>query len=186
MLSESIFRVCRQNHLTKCYLWHRWQRECVVAHELRVGGRLLPPENPQPGSGQEKWQEQQQRNQENEPNESARGNSQREHEGFNTRANEQSAPPPSQEPQEPAPLDLYTILKISPGSSQDDIKRAVRTRRVETHPDKRKGQNLSIEEEDTIDEEAKLVGWAADIVLDPEKRQKHDEQMRAWKVRCGQ
>ena len=100
-------------------------------------------------------------------------------------ANEQSTPPPSQEPQKPAPLDLYTILKISSESSQDDIKRAVRVRRVETHPDKRKRPGSSIAEEVTIDEEAKMVGWAADIVLDPEKRQKHDEQMRAWKVRNG-
>lgn len=62
---------------------------------------------------------------------------------FSTQANEQEAPPPSQEPQEPqdsAPLDLYTFLKISPESSEDEIKRTVRVRRVETYPDKRKGQ----------------------------------------------
>lgn len=59
-------------------------------------------------------------------------------------------------------------------------------RRVETHPDRRRRRGLSREEEDKIDEEAKLVGWAADILLDPEMRQKHDERLQAWKVMYGQ
>lgn len=66
------------------------------------------------------------------------------------------------------------------------MKQAVRVRRVETHPDKRKRQGLSQGEEDWIDEEAKLVGWAADILLDPEKRKKHGEQVHAWKMRYEQ
>lgn len=81
----------------------------------------------------------------------------------------------SSKPKDPAPLDIYTILKSSPHSTPDDMKRAVRVRHIETHPDKRKRQVLSKEEEDTIDEGARLVGWATDILLDPERRHKHDE-----------
>ena len=112
-----------------------------------------------------------------------------------TRANEHKAPPPppsspppppTRRPQEPAPLDIYTILNISPRSSPYEMKRAVRDRRIETHPDKRKRQGLAKEEGDELEEEAKLVGWAADILLDSEKRQEHDEQMHAWKVRFRQ
>lgn len=185
---ESLFKTWTQEHMTGCWRqfvfgqwWHQWQKE-NEAYSMRAAGPFQHG-NSQPGNVHENWQEQQQPNQKAEPNESARESFQREHEDFDTRANEQRAPPPSQKPQEPAPLDIYTILKISPESSPEDIKRTVRVRRIETHPDKRRRQGSSREEEDTINEEAKLVGWAADIVLDPEKRQKHDEQIQAWKVR---
>lgn len=127
------------------------------------------------------------------------GKFQKQESNFRTQANEQRAtppppspppppppPPPKKESQELAPLDIYAILKISPQSSSDDIKRVVKKRRIETHPDKRKRQVLSQEEEDKIDEESKLVGWAADIMLDPEKRQKYDEEREAWKMRYWQ
>lgn len=59
------------------------------------------------------------------------------------------------------------------------MKSAVRVRRVETHPDKRKRQGLSKDEKDLTDKEADLVGWATDILLDPEKIQKRYEQGQA-------
>ena len=187
---EMCFKAWTEDHMRECgrqfvsQWWHQWQKE-NEACGMRAAGPFQHG-NSQPGNFHEERREQQQQpNQKSEPNESARDSFQREHEGFDTRANEQRAPTPTQKPQEPAPLDIYTILKISPESSPDDIKRTVRIRRIETHPDKRRRQSSSREEEDTIEEEAKLVGWAADIVLDPEKRRKHDEQMRAWRVRYG-
>lgn len=142
-------------------------------------------------SGREYWQRKAQQDDEwtRDSFRDERENSQRQRqERFKTGANEHGAPPPppTGNPQEPAPLDIYTILRISPRSSPDDMKRAVRVRRVETHPDRRRRRGLSGEEEDKIDEEAKLVGWAADILLDPEMRQKHDERLQAWKVMYGQ
>ena len=55
----------------------------------------------------------------------------------------------------------------------------MRVRRIETHLDKRKRQGLSKDEKDFTDKEANLVGWATDILLDPEKIQKHYEQGQA-------
>ena len=166
-------------------------------------------------SGQEKWQRKAQKGdwtnhgrcqygqrQKSQRNERAWGNFQKQDSSSRTQANEQRPTPPSPSPspspppsppppppptesQELAPPDIYAILKISPQSSLNDIKRVVKSRRIETHPDKRKRQVLSREEEDKIDEEAKLVGWAADIVLDQEKRQKYDEERQAWKMRYG-
>ena len=45
---------------------------------------------------------------------------------------------------------------------------------IATHPDKLKRESLSKSEEVRIDEVAKMVGWAVDIVLDPEKRRQYD------------
>ena len=160
--------------------WHPWQKEYEEAHSARADGPFQLR-----NVWHEKWQEHQQGKAQQ--NELARESFQRLHEYFKIRANEQRAPPPTQKPQEPAPapLDIYTILRISPQSSGDDMKRAVRDRRVETHPDKRKRQGLSEEDEEKIEEEARLIGWAADIMLDPEKRRKHDEQVQAWNMMYG-
>lgn len=164
----TIFKMHKEKHLSEC---------------SRQDASAGPP-----------WWHRQEQQQQNDP---ARESFRRQHEDFKTRANEQRAPPsashphshpppPTQKPQEPEPLDIYTILKISPQSPPEVMKQAVRVRRVETHPDKRKRQGLSQGEEDWIDEEAKLVGWAADILLDPEKRKKHGEQVHAWKMRYEQ
>ena len=177
---ESTFEMCKAEHLSECtqfarggpQWWLQWQKEYDEAYSMRAAGPF------QPENVHKKWQEQEQRNQKDEPNESAWKSFRRQHEDFSTQANEQRAPPPNQEPQETAPLDIYAILKISPESSPDDIKRAVGVRRIETHPDKRRRQESSREEE-PIDKEAKLVGWAADMMLEPEKKHMHDEQMRA-------
>ncbi len=169
----TIFKMHRDDHFSECSLdSRRSNKEYDNSQSTRESGR-------------QHWQRKAQQN------EWARESFRRQHENFKTRAKEPRAqspplPPPIQKPQEPAPLDIYTILKVSPQSSPDDTKRAIRLRRIETHPDKRKKLGLSKEEEVMIDEEAKLVGMAADILLDPEKRQKHEEQMQAWKMRYGQ
>lgn len=175
----TMFKMHRDEHFSECSLRgpHRSKKEYDASGSTRAGAR-------------EYWKQNAQQD------ERTRGSFRQEHEksqrqrqgNFKTGTNEHRAapPPPSRRRQEPAPLDIYTILKISPESSPDDMKRAVRVRRVETHPDKRRRQGLSKEEEDMIDEEAKLVGWAADILLDPERRQEHDEQVQAWNLRYRQ
>ncbi|KAM0800926.1 hypothetical protein BDR22DRAFT_888941 [Usnea florida] len=162
----------------------KWQRKARKRDSTNFGGC-------QYGQKQKSWRK-----------ERAWESFQKQESSFRTQANEQRPtpptpspspspppspppPPPPTESQELAPLDIYAILKISPQSSLNDIKRVVKSRRIETHPDKRKRQVLSREEEDKIDEEAKLVGWAADIMLDQEKRQKYDEERQAWKMRYG-
>ncbi len=45
---------------------------------------------------------------------------------------------------------------------------------------------MSKVETDAIDEMAKMVGFAADIVADSAKRLSHDAEMRKWRVKYGQ
>ena len=68
----------------------------------------------------------------------------------------------------PAPPDVYAISRISLQSSGDDVKRVVRDKHIETHTDERRGQLLFRAEEDKIEEEARLVAWAANGMLNPE------------------
>lgn len=89
---------------------------------------------------------------------------------------EAKKPPPG----EPAPPNIYKILKISPQATIADIKRACRDRRIESHPDKLKFGGVTKEEEERIDEEARVIGWACETILDPEQREKYDRKMKAW------
>ncbi len=45
---------------------------------------------------------------------------------------------------------------------------------------------MSKDEEKRIDEQAKLVGFAADIVLDKSKREQYDLKMGVWRFGNGQ
>lgn len=81
------------------------------------------------------------------------------------------------------PIDIYTVLGISPHCSHEEAKRVVRRRRIETHPDKLKRDGLSEDEAYHIDEVAKIVGFAADIVLDPARRMEHDQELLEWRIR---
>ena len=65
---------------------------------------------------------------------------------------------------------MYVILRMSPHSSGDDVKRAVRDMYTETHTDNLKRHILLRAEEDNIEEESKLVVGAADVMFDLEKR----------------
>ncbi len=73
---------------------------------------------------------------------------------------------------------LYETLGIDPSSPQDVVERAAKEKRIACHPDKlkRKG-GLSREESDKIDVRAVEVGYAADILTDPESRRKYDYQV---------
>ena len=75
-------------------------------------------------------------------------------------------------------MDLYLILKISPSASQSEIEKAVKKMRIQYHPDKRKRPDMSSKESRCIDEQAKLVGEAAEVLLDPEKRRCYDRKGR--------
>ncbi|KAL9100307.1 MAG: hypothetical protein Q9163_004306 [Psora crenata] len=71
--------------------------------------------------------------------------------------------------------DLYAILKVEPNSPAREIKRAARERRIQTHPDRLERQyGLTDEEKGRIREEAKQVGWAADILTNPPEKKKYD------------
>lgn len=83
-------------------------------------------------------------------------------------------------PGQRAPPSIYTILKIGPQATSAEIKRACRERRIECHPDKLKLVGMGKEEQERIDEEAKLVGWACEVISDPEQREKYDRKLGAW------
>ena len=94
-----------------------------------------------------------------------------------------TTPPSLPEPQ-PSPNantpELYAILQVKPSSSVADIVKAARRRRIETHPDRleRRG-DLSVQEKEMIREQAKRVGFAADILSDTRKRREYDEETRS-------
>ena len=88
-------------------------------------------------------------------------------------------------PQTETPADIYEILGVTRQSSLDEIKRITREKRIATHPDKLKREGLSKVENDMIDEVAKMVGWAADIMLDPDKRRQYDMEVDAWRMQHG-
>ncbi|KAL8868918.1 MAG: hypothetical protein Q9174_004665 [Haloplaca sp. 1 TL-2023] len=75
-------------------------------------------------------------------------------------------------------MDPYLILHLKPSASRAEIEKAVREMRIRYHPDKRKRAGMSSKEIDCIDEQAKLVGQAAEILLDPGKRSNYDSKSR--------
>ncbi|KAL8746150.1 MAG: hypothetical protein Q9184_007784, partial [Pyrenodesmia sp. 2 TL-2023] len=72
---------------------------------------------------------------------------------------------------------LYAYLKVDPTSSHDAIADAARKRRIEVHPDRLKRPGMTQPELKEIDETAKDVGYAADVLLDAAKRSKYDREM---------
>ena len=69
------------------------------------------------------------------------------------------------------------------GSTQNEILTAAKKRRIEAHPDdakRRYGVKVTEEKVKTMEEEANLVGWAADILSDEDLRAKYNERLRAW------
>jgi len=73
---------------------------------------------------------------------------------------------------------LYETLGIDILSPQDVVERAAKQKRIECHPDKlKRKEGLSREESDKIDVTAVEVGYAADVLTDPESRRKYDFQV---------
>lgn len=62
--------------------------------------------------------------------------------------------------------DFYRLINVSRTASPDEIKKAFRKRALELHPDKNPGS----------DEMMKRLNMAKDTLLDPDKRQKHDDE----------
>jgi curved DNA-binding protein CbpA len=65
--------------------------------------------------------------------------------------------------------------------TQAELVKAARKKRIETHPDKFSGRNISPAEVDAIIETSKTVGHAADILCDPAARAKYDGETATWK-----
>lgn len=73
---------------------------------------------------------------------------------------------------------LYEALGIDISSSQDVVERAAKQKRIACHPDKlKKKEGLSRDESDQIDVRAVEIGYAADILTDPDSRRKYDYQV---------
>lgn len=78
------------------------------------------------------------------------------------------------------PADLYALLGVSRWATQDEVLKAAKKKRIETHPDKFSGKGLSPSEVGTLVEQSMLTGQAADILCDPLSRLKHDNELDAW------
>lgn len=84
---------------------------------------------------------------------------------------------------EKPPEDLYALLGVSPSATQKEVQKAARMKRIETHPDKCGGANLSRAQYEGVLERSKIVGQAADILCDPVARQKSDSALNMWNRR---
>ena len=102
-----------------------------------------------------------------------------------TQDEEANSSPEPESVRDEGPIDIYAILGLSPQCSHKEAKRAARQRRIETHPDKLKKCSLSTAEKSRVDEMAMLVGFAADIILDPVKRQQYDQEIFDWSISRG-
>lgn len=89
------------------------------------------------------------------------------------RHHKSSVPPP--QPETPLP-DHYQTLGISSRASADEIKKAARSMRVSTHPDKLKKPGLSEKELRKIDERAAMVGQAADVLQNKDQKESYDRK----------
>lgn len=79
------------------------------------------------------------------------------------------------------PPNHYAMLKIPSTSSAEEIKKASRQRRIEVHPDRLKQKaGLSPSELETIDTEAKNVGFAAEVLGNETLRRRYDRVHRLW------
>ncbi|KAL8917811.1 MAG: hypothetical protein Q9208_007740 [Pyrenodesmia sp. 3 TL-2023] len=96
--------------------------------------------------------------------------------------NDQNARPKAEGPSQGIPP-LYACLKVHPTSSRDAIAEAARRRRIEVHPDRLKRPGMTQSELNGIDERAKNVGHAADVLLDAAKRSKYDREMGGMRRR---
>ncbi|KAL9594851.1 MAG: hypothetical protein Q9179_005220 [Wetmoreana sp. 5 TL-2023] len=75
-----------------------------------------------------------------------------------------------------ASLDLYELFRVNPSSSQAEIEKAVKKKRIDCHPDRLKQPGMSSAELRFIDEQAKIIGGAAEVLLDPKKRKLYDKK----------
>lgn len=75
------------------------------------------------------------------------------------------------------PPNHYRTLGIDPSSPPEEILRAAKSKRIETHPDRFTKDALSAERLAQVVETSKNVGWAASVLCDPSERKKYDAKM---------
>ncbi|MCJ1425545.1 hypothetical protein MMC29_003445 [Sticta canariensis] len=84
-------------------------------------------------------------------------------------------------PKDALPPNHYATLGISSTSSAEEIEKAARQKRIETHPDRLKRKpGLSAQELEAIDINAKNIGFAAEVLGDPALRRQYDVVYRQW------
>ena len=82
------------------------------------------------------------------------------------------------------PKTHYDILGVARTASQEDIEKAAKSKRIACHPDKlKRKEGLTQERLDAIDEQAKEVGFAAEVLCDRRKRASYDMQLMVFE--CG-
>ncbi|KAL8762261.1 MAG: hypothetical protein Q9184_001709 [Pyrenodesmia sp. 2 TL-2023] len=74
--------------------------------------------------------------------------------------------------------DLYERLRVHPLSTDAEIAQAAKKRRIEVHPDRERKPGMTERELNEIDEIAKEVGYAADVLQDAEKKRRYDRERR--------
>lgn len=69
--------------------------------------------------------------------------------------------------------DLYNILGIDRGASDNDIKKAYKKLALRWHPDRQAGKSEAEKKE--AEDKFKEISWAYSILSDPEKKQRYDQ-----------
>lgn len=72
----------------------------------------------------------------------------------------------------------YATLGISPDASIAEIIKAAKIQRIKVHPDKCKNAAMPEAELKKVDERAAQVGYAAEVLLDPEQKVDYDRGCR--------
>ena len=76
--------------------------------------------------------------------------------------------------------DHYRTLGILPTASAEEIREAAKKRRIESHPDRLKREpDLTEARLREIDDVAKDVAWAAEVLMDWRAKERYDKQYHA-------
>lgn len=77
--------------------------------------------------------------------------------------------------------DHYATLNLGHLATDQEIKSAAKSRRVEVHPDRLKTREMSDAERANIDAAAAAVGQAADVLQNPVQKREYDHELYAAK-----
>ena len=80
----------------------------------------------------------------------------------------------------PSVPDHYKTLGVARDASAEEIERVAKIVRIRCHPDRLKRNGPTPEEVIQIDETAKNVGWAADVLCDRKSRERYDREYLAF------
>ncbi|KAL8679121.1 MAG: hypothetical protein Q9186_004566 [Xanthomendoza sp. 1 TL-2023] len=139
--------------------------------------RPAPRRRPKAGAGKSRARaESPPRRPSNRPNEGRR------------RANARGPPPPRYaDVMKDVPPNHYARLGLSEDATAEEIKKASKKMRIQTHPDQVKKGNPNMTENELakVTSTAANVGEAADVLEDPDKKREYDEKIREWKRKHG-